>query len=191
MTNYKSNTPKTDAAKKAVPKKITQTYLHNSGLYYLQKYSSSVENFRRVMNRKILKSCRHHVDQDMDMCLESLENVINNFIRAGLLDDKLYAEGRINSLRRSGQSKKNVLQKMQVKGLHSSLIEETLREIDKNNEDPEFSAALIFARRKRIGPYSSPDKEKDMMKQMSIFARAGFPYDISIKIIKMEKSDLN
>lgn len=190
MTTIKIKTTKKYSSKKSPPKRISQTYLHNSGLYYLQRYSSSVENFRRVFKRKIIKSCSFHTDQNSEECFELLEKVIENFVRSNLLNDETYAYGKISSLRRLGQSKQSVLQKMQMKGINSELIDCTLQKIDGQNENCEFDVALIFAKRKKIGPFSSVNKEVDHKKQLAMFARAGFSYDISIKILKLKTDEI-
>lgn len=56
------------------PKKISERYLYNSGLAYLQRFPSSSSNFQRVMMRKINNSCRHHVEQDIDACKKNAGN---------------------------------------------------------------------------------------------------------------------
>lgn len=190
MTATKIKTTKNYTSKKSPPKRISQTYLHNSGLYYLQRFSSSVENFRRVFKRKIINSCRHHIDQDLESCFELLEKIIENFKRVDLLNDETYAQGKINSLRRSGQSTKSVIQKMQVKGINQEMTQEMLRKFEDRDENSELNAALIFARKKRIGPYTNFEKEFDYTKQLAAMARAGFSYEISAKIIKMTQDDL-
>lgn len=190
MSTIKIKTTKNYSSKKLPPKRISQTYLHNSGLYYLQRYSSSVENFRRVFKRKIIKSCSFHTDQNPEECLELLEGIIENFVRSNLLNDETYAYGKISSLRRIGQSKQSVVQKMQMKGINSELIDQTLQKIDGQNENSEFDAALIFAKRKKIGPFASANKEVHHTKQLAMMARAGFSYDISTKILKLNPDEI-
>ncbi len=73
----KANTPYKKREKPA-PKKITESYLHNSGLYYLQRFSASSEHFRSVMMRKVKKSCMHHTDQDYDACAVMVDKLVEN-----------------------------------------------------------------------------------------------------------------
>ena len=39
-------------------KKITLSYLENAGAYYLERFSASEAQFRKVMGQKIYKSCQ-------------------------------------------------------------------------------------------------------------------------------------
>ena len=55
MTTEDSKQPRKRAPRKATPK-----YLENAALYYLSRYSTSTENLRRVMMRKVMRSAKHH-----------------------------------------------------------------------------------------------------------------------------------
>lgn len=187
MTQHKSNASKFKQEKRA-PKKITKTYLHNSGLYYLERFSASKNHFHRVMSRKIKKSCLHHTEQDYQACLDMLDAVITDFIRAGLLDDQTYAKGLAQSLRRQGQSRNNALRKMSVKGVEPQHAANALEQVDEFNSDPEFQAALRLTQRKRIG-YYAPAPHEDLKKPLGIMARAGFSYEISMRALRFTPAD--
>lgn len=173
---------------KRLPKKITEDYLHNSGLFYLQKFAASKAHFTRVMSRKITTSCRAHPDQDLAHCMALLERVVNKFERAGLLNDALYSEGAVASLRRRGASARGIAQKLAHKGLSHLLIREKLdahdaRQMDGTIEDAELAAALTLARRKKIGPFAKTQDEKTQQKFFAAMARAGFSYQTARKIL--------
>src|SRR5262249_37236019 len=95
------STAKQNAARRArkAPKKITESYLHNSGLHYVQRFSTGTENFRRVMMRKVDRSCRHHKDQSREHCAAMVEALIEKFARAGLLNDADYTRATVATLR--------------------------------------------------------------------------------------------
>lgn len=187
MTQHKSNTPKNKREKRP-PKKITQSYLHNSGLYYLERFAASKAHFKSVMARKIKKSCMAHPDQDYDSCIEILDKLIDSFVNSGLLDDTVYAKGIAQSMRRKGQSKSFVMQKMGVKGIDKTLAQETIEFIDEDVEEPELTAAIRLTQRKRIGYYAAQPHE-DMKKPLGIMARAGFSYEISVRALKYNPDD--
>ena len=75
--------------KRRKPRKITQSYLENSGSYYLERYGSSTENFRRVMRRKIKRSADFH-EQDPEEFYPLLEQVIEKFQKLKILNDDVY-----------------------------------------------------------------------------------------------------
>jgi regulatory protein len=64
------------------PKKITAQYLHNAGLYYLQRFAASRGQFRSVMLRKIRRSCMEHREQDYEACAALVEKIVEKFERA-------------------------------------------------------------------------------------------------------------
>ena len=183
------------ASKRAVktPKKITETYLHNSGLYYLQRYAATVTQFRKIMQRKIDNSCRHHLDQDRESCAPLLDALVEKFVRAGLLNDDGFARASVTSLRRRGLSQRMILVKLQNKGLTETQIKAALATFNDENETDakslELEGAMKLARKKKIGPYSG-GADYDRNKALGAFARAGFSMDVIRQILSMESDEL-
>lgn len=175
------------------PKKITESYLHNSGLYYLERFASSSENFRKVMMRKVQKSCYAHKDQDIDKCAELVDALVLKFQNLELLNDESYARSMVTSMRRRGKSRRYIIGNLKTKGLNADIVERELqRYADENLEDAstdEFEAALTFARKKRIGPFRGI-KEEAFEKELATLARAGFSYDIAQKVLNYEEIEL-
>lgn len=168
-----------------IPKKITEKYLYNSGLAYLQRFPSSIAHFKSVMGRKIERSCRHHTDQDREDCIALLDKVTAQFAELGYLDDTLYLRGMINSLRGRGLSSRAIDMKLQQKGLDRDDIHEALRAYDHDNEIDELSAALRLCRRKKIGPHAPADTGPEQkQKWLAALARAGFSYDVAIRALE-------
>lgn len=165
-------------------KKITEKYLYNSGLAYLQRFTASSAHFHKVMMRKIDRSCKHHTDQSREDCEEQLQKTILKFQELGLLDDKAYVRGMITSLRHRGLSSKAILFKLLQKGLPRDEISNALQAIDSDDDDADIMAGLRLAQRKKIGPYRIHDKGED--KELAQLARAGFDYAISRTILSMD-----
>jgi len=175
------------------PKKITETYLHNAGLYYLQRFAASKSHFKNVMMRKVKKSCLHHTDQDFDACGEMVDRLTEKFENVGLLNDHVYARGLVTSLRRRGMSRKAILAKTGMKGIDSRQAQQSLKEYDDIHEDTmgaELRAALTLARRKKIGPYDITGK-KDDQKSLGKLARAGFSYETSRRVLDLDSEDIS
>ncbi|MCB9983206.1 MAG: regulatory protein RecX [Rhodospirillales bacterium] len=183
---------KPQARHKKQPKKVTETYLHNAGLYYLERYASSAANFHAVMLRKVKRSCMVHTDQNYDQCAAMVNKLVEKFINVGLLDDRTYSRATVISLRRRGKSTRAIQTALRAKGLSPDQIETALNEIDteshENLAEAERHAALTFARKKRLGPWRG-DKEADFQKELSRMARAGFSYDTSRSVLKIQEED--
>lgn len=168
-------------------KKITPQYLHNAGLYYLQRFAASKKQFASVMDRKIRKSCKDHPEQDYENCKRMLDTLVDTFERCGLLNDDLYLESMIDSLRRRGLSRSTILQKLAHKGIDRPMTIKKMQQKD-DNQDTENAAATKFAQKKKLGPFSKvkSDDPKDRNKAFAAFARAGFSYDTARKILNAE-----
>lgn len=181
------NTPK-------APRKITERYLYNAGLHYLNRYPSSTKHFQTIMMRKIHKSCKHHEDQDLEECQNLLDQATDKFIEMGLLNDDQYAHGMVLSYRKRGVSQKAIVAKLSQKRVPQDLIIETIKTIDESLKEfqdypPELNAALTHARKKRLGPFSL-DLQNDpdhIRKAMGSMARAGFSYDVTKQVMDMDE----
>lgn len=179
--------------KKRIPKKITDTYLKNAGLYYLQRFPSSIYNFRRVMMRKVKDSCFYHKDQNPEDCAQMVEALIKNFKELGLLNDPLYAQAAITSMRRQGKSKRAIITNLGAKGVEETLITDILENYDQNENDSdlnaELHAALIFARKKKIGPFKG-EKKVPEEKELGALARAGFSYETARSVLEFTPEEV-
>lgn len=173
-----------------LPKKITPDYLHNSGLYYLQRFSASSAQFRSVMARKVKKSCLVRPEQDYESCMQMVDELVAKFQRSGLLNDDLYAQGAVSSLRRQGKSQKAISMKLKTKGLADNLISKKLlshaEESGHDTHHAELISAILHMRKKKIGPFAGK-KEITEDKILASLSRAGFSYDTIRKILDMDQ----
>lgn len=173
------------------PKKITSTYLHNSGLYYLERFAASSAHFKTVMMRKVRKSCAHHENQDFDECAALVDQLVERFIENGLLNDHLYIRGNVQSMQRRGISTRSIIAKLQGKGVHPDQTRQALEEFhEEHGTDPaktELIGALKYARKKRLANFYDDEIDPDLKnKQMARLARQGFSYDICQKVFATE-----
>lgn len=182
-----------DPSKPKIPRKISERYLHNAGLAYLQRFATSSAHFKTVMMRKIDKSCRHHTDQDHDLCEEMLDKLIVKFQALELLNDAAYIRGTVTSSRRKGLSSMKIKQKLMLKGVQTNDIESAIQTHDdleyESDEEGDVLAAVTFIRRKKFGAFDIEQK-KEFEKCLATMARAGFQYNVASKVLKMSMEDL-
>jgi regulatory protein len=160
------------------PRRITADYLQRAAMHYLERYAAPSAQLRRVLQRKIIMSCRHHGDEPgrFDAILD---DVVARCVSSGLVDDARFAEARANTLRRRGQSGRAVMAKLAAKGVSRELAECH----SATDEDQELAAARIAARRKRLGPWSRGDRAANRQKDIAALARAGFRMNIARTVI--------
>ncbi len=192
--------PAKDQKKKRSPRKITPRYLENAALYYLQRYASSAGNLRRVLTRKVDRSCQFH-GTPADEFYPVIDALVARYEKSGLLNDTLYAEGRTASLRRQGKSRQAIAANLKVKGLAPDIIQQALESVDGDRADTtlpaELAAALKLARKRKIGrfnpkPESDPLlRRKQQMREMGIMARGGFSYDIARQALDFNADDVD
>jgi regulatory protein len=164
------------------PKRISRQYLENAALYYLQRYATSAENLRRVLARKVKRSCAFHKLPE-DEFHPMIEDLISRYTSSGLLNDNSFAEARAATLRRQGKSRRAIEAKLQAKGLSKANIAHA---IDKAGgaDEHELQAAHAFAKKKKLGRWRIkplPDP-KSARKEMAAMARAGFDYEVARKV---------
>jgi regulatory protein len=168
------------------PRRITQDYLERAALHHLERYASSSENLRRVLSRKVWKAARlsdeeHAVDEAA--AAEWIEAVVAKLQRAGLLDDRAYAEGRVVSLRRQGESARGIAMKLSAKGVSRETVEVALDLDEPENDD--VAAAVAYARRRRLGPWRKPDEREERRdRDMAALARKGYALDLCRRVIE-------
>ena len=167
-----------------LPKKATPAYLERAALFYLERYAASAENLRRVLLRKVRRSSEAH-GNDPAEGTEAVEALIARFLRAGLLDDGLYARGQALSLARRGNSERAIRLKLQQRGIDEADITQALAARHEVNEDPELAAALAYAKRRRIGPYRTDptDRAATRAKDLAALARRGFAPALCRRVI--------
>ncbi len=170
--------PRRKRTRRKAPRRIDAAHLQRVALHYLERYSASSAQLRRVLHRRIVASCRHHGD-DPDSFAAMLEECLARCASSGLLDDRRFAEARAATLRRKGRSARAISTALAAKGIERGLIAEA----SATSDEAELAAARLAARRKRLGPWSRTDRTADRQKQLAALARAGFAMAIGRAVI--------
>lgn len=160
-------------------RRVSETSLMNAALFYLGRYVPSVKQLDRVLVRKCQRVIREK-GGDLESARVLVAKVLERLKRAGYLDDARLAEALAGSLRRGGRSSRAISQKLQNKGLDRSLSSAHA----KSSPEEEEAAAWVFARKKRLGPYSrAPVDKETRKKQLAALARAGYAFSLARKIV--------
>lgn len=173
-----------DGEKKKRPlRKITKQRLKNIALYYLQRFESSVDNLRRVLQKRVSDYAYQNKDYDRSEALDWIEEILVEFQGYNYLNDNRFAELRIRDYLAAGKSEKYIRGKMAEKGVAESVVAAVLAE---QEFDP-YENALLLAKKKRIGPFRSEALRAEFrQKDMAALARAGFDYDVVQRVMEAE-----
>ena len=164
------------------PKPVTAERLEKAAFFYLGRFATTKAHLRQVMLRKLQRA--EDMPPETKLALtEFIDRLLDRFEASGMLNDAVFAEGRIASLRRRGDSQRTIRQKLAIKGVDKELAEEKLAA----DEQDDLGAAWAFARRRRLGPYRTPERRAEhKQKDMAAFGRAGFDYRTAKSVIEGE-----
>ncbi|HKW54567.1 MAG TPA: RecX family transcriptional regulator [Stellaceae bacterium] len=175
--------------KRRLPRQATAAHLENAALHYLERFSSSSANLRRVLLRKVARSARAH-GTDPAEGAGLVEAIITRYLQSGLLDDAAYAAQKAASLRRRGTSRYGIRGKLAVKGVDADLIGATLERLDEEQGSGDLVAACALVRRRRLGPYRSKEaRVEHRRKDLASLARAGFSLDVARRVLAAVDGD--
>lgn len=166
---------------------VTPERLEKAALAYLERYASSAWNLRRVLLRRVERWSRAQGDEQgggRKQAAGWVDALVARYAAAGLVDDRAYAEAAAASLRRRGASSRKIRMKLMQKGVAAGIAGAALEETGGAGDEADFSAAVAFARRRRLGPFGKPEGRRERrMREMAALARAGFSYSIARKVI--------
>tara|TARA_B100001287_G_C22624924_1_gene502006 strand:- start:701 stop:1261 length:561 start_codon:yes stop_codon:yes gene_type:complete len=174
--------------KKKKTLEVTVEEMRNFSLIYIEKYAPSKQQLRTYLLKKYLKtktgnSNKKNISDLIDIVLEDLEN-------SKFVNDKFYSKSKAQSLIRRGNSINKIRSYLFSKGVNDKYIAETINEIREKNKDQDFFSAIKLCKKKRIGPARSEDNRLLFYKKdIGVLARSGFDFDISKKVMDLDKND--
>jgi regulatory protein len=165
------------------PRKVTADGLERAALHYLERFSTSRANLKRVLLGRVARSAREHGTDPLEG-QAWIEALLDKLEGLGYLDDARYAGARAASLHRRGKPVHAVRFALRAKGVASDVAETALKDLADETGEPDLAAAIAFIRRKRIGPCRPPDaREAHRDKDIQAVARAGFGWEMARDLI--------
>ena len=178
---------------KRVARPITAKYLQNAATFYLERYPSTADGLRRVLNRRVARA-RMLEAPVMENVKQAIDTIVAKFVDAGVIDDKAFAQTKARSLHRRGTSNRVTRQKLKMAGVDGGTLDAAIEgldvELDVTPAQREQRAAAALARRRRLGPYRLAEDRKDhRMRDLATMARAGFAYAVARKVVDAASPD--
>ena len=165
------------------PKPLNAERLHELALFYVGKFATTRSKLSAYLNRKLReRGWEGDATPDVDRLVERLAG-------SGLVDDALYALSKSRSLSERGYGAARVRQSLRAAGVD----EEDGAAAHELAADEAASAALRFARRRRIGPFAEavPDRA-GRERALAAMIRAGHGFDLAKAVVDAEPgSDLD
>lgn len=165
-------------AKKPLPP-LDPAALQAIAVRYVERYQASRARLVRLLNQKIRQ--RGWAD---GLPAPDVDAIADRMVALGYIDDRAFAESRARSQARRGLGRGRVRQTLSANGIDAELQGEVLSGLDSRE------AALLFARRKRLGPFGPPPADRRAeARQLAAMARAGHPQALALAIIRARSED--
>ena len=162
--------------------------MRNFSSNYIEKFAPSKQQLKTYLLKKYLKTKLTKVNKTDISNL--IDIVISDLVKSKFVNDKFYSESKAKSLIQRGSSINKIRKYLISKGIDEKYIRNTIDKIQENNEDQDFFSALKVCKKKRIGP-SRDDNNRPLFykKDMGVLARAGFDFEVSKKVVDLEKQE--
>jgi regulatory protein len=165
---------------------ITAKYLQNVATFYLERYPSTAEGLRRVLQRRVRKAEMAEAPI-VDNVEHVMAEIVAKFVAAGVIDDKAFAQTKARSLHRRGTSSRLTRQKLKLAGVDNDTFDKAMagldQELDTTPRQREWTAAVALARRRRLGPFRQKERKENRTRDLAAMARGGFDYELARKVI--------
>ena len=167
-----------ETGRQAAPAPIDRALLEKWALAYLERYASSGENLRRVLQRRVWRRAKGDGARDGEAGRAAgalIEALVARYRSSGLIDDAAYAAGRARSGLARGRSPRRIAAGLAAKGVGAADSAAAVAALAEDGADPDLAAACAYARRRRLGPFRrGPGGAEERRRELAVFARAGF-----------------
>jgi len=151
-------------------------------LRHLERYASSAENLRRVLERRVKRRLGSD-DEAVRAARDLIEELVARYRASGLLDDAAYAAGRARRGVARGRSLRRIAAGLAAKGVGAVDAAAAVAALG-DGGNAELAAACAFARRRHLGPYRrDPLAAADRRRELAAFALAGFDRHIAEAVL--------
>lgn len=165
-------------------------------MMYLSRYNNTEKGLLRVLKAKLqrwaIKAEKEGVESSevrnkLKQGHQEIPDIIAKVKRLGIVNDHIFTEHKVSSLIRSGRSQKVIQNKLLQKGVAFDVVQSVLDQYQ--DKDIELLAALVYAKKRRIGPFRRVDRELSpeiKQKEQSSFARGGFSFAMTDNVLSMD-----
>jgi len=157
---------------------------------YLEKYSPSKQQLKVYLLKKYLTKIKGTKSKKEVTLI--IDEIILNLEKNRILNDEMYSDSKARMFLRRGYSLNKINQSLRNKGIDSKFIKQSIDKIKEDKIEPDFISALKLCKKRRIGPLR-PDENRVLFykKDMGILARGGFSFDLSKRILDLEKVEFD
>ena len=166
------------------------TNLKDLAYSYLEKYSPSKQQLKVYLLKKYLTKIKG--TKSKKEVTSIIDQIVSNLEKNKFLNDEMYADSKARMFLRRGYSLNKINQSLRNKGIQDEFVKKSIDKIKENEIEPDFVSALKLCKRRRIGPLR-PESNRELFykKDMGILARGGFSFELSKRVLDLEKTEFN
>lgn len=176
------------SGKGASGKGLDQTSLKSLALHYVARRATTAARLKRYLQNKIrVKGWDGGDAPDLDATINA---IVQAMVTAGYVDDLFFAQARSRTLSRRGLGAQRLAADLQQAGIDSDVARRVIAE----TAPSPLRAAIAYAQRRRLGPFSRPDTNgqdttRIQHKQMAAMIRAGHDPETARRVISATDAD--
>ena len=166
------------------------TNLKDLAYSYLEKYNPSKQQLKVYLLKKYLTKIKGTKSKKEVTLI--IDEIITNLERNKVINDEMYSDSKARMFLRRGYSLNKINQSLRNKGINDKFIKQSIDKIKEDEIEPDFVSALKLCKRRRIGPIR-PEENRELFykKDMGILARGGFSFELSKRVLDLEKNEFN
>jgi regulatory protein len=165
--------------------------LYDAAMAHVARYATTQAGLARVLNRRVDRWARaagetHDDPEGLAAAVAAarlaVRAVVARLVALGAVNDAAFAASRARSLGRAGRSRVAVAAHLAAHGVAKETAQAALP------DDPaaELGAAVLLARRRRIGPFRRSEADSEIRRrELGMLARAGFPQPVAEAALNM------
>jgi len=156
---------------------LDESALNELALRYVGRFATTRAKLRSYLARKVRERGWEGAQEP------AIAGIAERFAEQGYIDDAAYALIKSQALTGRGYGKRRLVQSLRVAGVNE---DDGVAALDHADADA-VSAALRFARRRRIGPYakSEPASPKERDKALAAMVRAGHGFPLAKAVLSL------
>ncbi len=166
--------------------------LYEAAVAHLARYAATEAGLARVLRRRVDRWARladgdpQDIGRRAAVARAEVRGVVARLVAAGAVSDVAFAQSRARSLARAGRSRRAIGAQLAKVGVPQALASDATP----SDDTVELAAALIHARRRRMGPWAArqagPD---DARRHLASFARAGFGHAVARRALAYDREE--
>ena len=155
--------------------------LEQTALFYAGRYATTRSKLAAYLGRKVRERGWAEARPP------AIEALVERMAALGYVDDRAFANARAGALTRRGYGARRVGQALRAAGI----AEEDGAEAREIADESAWDAALRFAERRKIGPFSSAEADRPAReKAFAAMLRAGHPAGLARRIVAARPGEI-